>query len=41
MIILHLFHWKMGHLTDILYCVDDDNKDANEFRYTQDSKWKY
>lgn len=22
---------------DILYCVDDDNKDANEFRYTQNS----
>ena len=26
--------------TDILYCVDDDNKDANEFRYTQDSRRK-
>ena len=25
---------------DILYCVDDDNKDANEFRYTQDSRRK-
>jgi hypothetical protein len=26
--------------SDILYCVDDDNKDANEFRYTQDSRRK-
>jgi hypothetical protein len=26
--------------TDILYCVDDDNKEANEFRYTQDSRRK-
>jgi transposase len=26
--------------TDILYCVDGDNKDANEFRYTQDSRRK-
>jgi len=25
---------------DIIYCVDDDNKDANEFRYTQDSRRK-
>ncbi len=25
---------------DILYCVDNDNKEANEFRYTQDSKRK-
>lgn len=25
---------------DILYCVDDDNKNANEFRYTQDSRRK-
>lgn len=27
-------------LNDILYCVDDDNKDANKFRYTQDSRRK-
>jgi len=27
-------------LCDILYCVDNDNKEANEFRYTQDSKRK-
>ena len=27
-------------LSDILYCVDDDSKDANEFRYTQDSRRK-
>ena len=27
-------------LSDILYCVDSDNKDANEYRYTQDSKRK-
>jgi hypothetical protein len=27
-------------LSDILYCVDGDNKDANEFRYTQDSRKK-
>jgi hypothetical protein len=26
--------------SDILYCVDNDNKDANEFRYTQDSRRK-
>jgi len=26
--------------SDILYCVDDDNKEANEFRYTQDSRRK-
>ena len=26
--------------SDILYCVDDDNKKANEFRYTQDSRRK-
>lgn len=26
--------------SDIIYCVDDDNKDANEFRYTQDSRRK-
>jgi len=25
---------------DILYCVNNDNKDANEFRYTQDSRRK-
>ena len=25
---------------DILYCVDNDNKEANEFRYTQDSRRK-
>ena len=25
---------------DLLYCVDNDNKDANEFRYTQDSRRK-
>jgi hypothetical protein len=25
---------------DLLYCVDNDNKEANEFRYTQDSKRK-
>jgi hypothetical protein len=27
-------------LSDILYCVDSDNKDANEYRYTQDSRRK-
>jgi len=27
-------------LSDILYCVDNDNKDAIEFRYTQDSRRK-
>lgn len=27
-------------LSDILYCVDDDSKDANEFRYTQNSRRK-
>ena len=27
-------------LSDILYCVDNDNKEANEFRYTQDSRRK-
>jgi len=26
--------------SDILYCVNNDNKDANEFRYTQDSRRK-
>ena len=26
--------------SDLLYCVDNDNKDANEFRYTQDSRRK-
>ena len=26
--------------SDIIYCVDNDNKDANEFRYTQDSRRK-
>ena len=26
--------------SDILYCVNDDNKEANEFRYTQDSRRK-
>ena len=26
--------------SDILYCVDSDNKNANEFRYTQDSRRK-
>ena len=24
----------------MIYCVDNDNKDANEFRYTQDSRRK-
>ena len=28
------------NLSDLIYCVDDDNKDANEFRYTQDSRRK-
>jgi len=27
-------------LSDILYCVNDDNMEANEFRYTQDSRRK-
>jgi transposase len=27
-------------MSDIIYCVDSDNKDANEFRYTQDSRRK-
>ena len=27
-------------LSDILYCVDNDTKEANEFRYTQDSRRK-
>ena len=27
-------------LSDILYCVDSDNKDANKYRYTQDSRRK-
>ena len=26
--------------SDIIYCVDNDNKNANEFRYTQDSRRK-
>lgn len=26
--------------SDILYCVDSNNKNANEFRYTQDSRRK-
>ncbi len=26
--------------SDILYCVDNYNKDANKFRYTQDSRRK-
>ena len=26
--------------SDLVYCVDDDSKDANEFRYTQDSRRK-
>jgi hypothetical protein len=26
--------------SDILFCVDNDNKEANEFRYTQDSRRK-
>ena len=26
--------------SDIIFCVDNDNKDANEFRYTQDSRRK-
>jgi transposase len=28
------------NLSDLIYCVDDDSKDANEFRYTQDSRRK-
>ncbi len=28
------------NLSDLIYCVDNDNKDANEFRYTQDSRRK-
>ena len=27
-------------MSDIIYCVDNDNKDANEFKYTQDSRRK-
>ncbi len=27
-------------LSDILYCVDNDTKEENEFRYTQDSRRK-
>ena len=27
-------------MSDILYCVDSDNKDANEYRYTQNSRRK-
>ena len=27
-------------MSDIIYCVDNDTKDANEFRYTQDSRRK-
>jgi len=27
-------------ISDIIYFVDDDSKDANEFRYTQDSRRK-
>jgi hypothetical protein len=26
--------------SDIIFCVDNDNKNANEFRYTQDSRRK-
>jgi hypothetical protein len=26
--------------SDLIYCVDNDNKEANEFRYTQDSRRK-
>lgn len=26
--------------SDLIYCVDDDSKEANEFRYTQDSRRK-
>ena len=28
------------NLSDLIYCVDDDSKEANEFRYTQDSRRK-
>jgi hypothetical protein len=28
------------NLADLIYCVDDDSKEANEFRYTQDSRRK-
>ena len=28
------------NLSDLIYCVDDDSKDTNEFRYTQDSRRK-
>jgi len=28
------------NLSDLIYCVDNDNKDATEFRYTQDSRRK-
>ena len=27
-------------MSDIIYCVDNDTKNANEFRYTQDSRRK-
>jgi len=28
------------NLSNLIYCVDDDSKEANEFRYTQDSRRK-
>jgi len=28
------------NLSDLIYCVDDDTKNSNEFRYTQDSRRK-
>jgi transposase len=28
------------NLSDLIYCVDDNSKEANEFRYTQDSRRK-
>ncbi len=28
------------NLSDLIYCVDNDNKEANEYRYTQDSRRK-
>ena len=31
---------NMQNKEDILYCVDNDNKEANEFRYTRDSRRK-
>ena len=31
---------NMQNKADLLYCVDNDNKEANEFRYTQDSRRK-